>query len=147
MINVSYSIDKSKVYDDVAKLTAYVGAKKTDDVSYDIVSTTEENEEMLERFWKESIETLTNALKRFNITSNESGNICTIQLQLSDSYNTLLTNTIQEGLESYLINNIASKWFKITSKDDVTQYATEAGISLDGLMSKILYKKPIRPIL
>ena len=147
MINVSYSIDKSKVYDDVAMLTAYVGAKKTDDVSYDIVSTTEENQEMLERFWKESIETLTNAIKRFNVTSNESGNICTIQLQLSDSYNTLLTNTIQKGLESYLINNIVSKWFTITSKDDAKQYATEAGINLDGVMSKILYKKPIRPIL
>ena len=135
------------MYDDVAMLTAYVGAKKTDDVSYDIVSTTEENQEMLERFWKESIETLTNALKRFNVTSNESGNICTIQLQLSDSYNTLLTNTIQKGLESYLINNIVSKWFTITSKDDAKQYATEAGINLDGVMSKILYKKPIRPIL
>lgn len=147
MINVSYTIDKSKVYDEVAMLTAYVGVKKTDDVSYDIVSTTEENQEMLERFWKESIETLTNALKRFNVTSNESGDIRTIQLQLSDSYNTLLTSTIQEGLESYLINNIASKWFEITSKDDVKQYATEAGISLDGVMSKILYKKPIRPIL
>lgn len=147
MINVSYTIDKSKVYDEVAMLTAYVGAKKTDDVSYDIVSTTEENQEMLERFWKENIETLTNVLKRFNVTSNESGNICTIQLQLSDSYNTLLTNTIQKGLESYLINNIASKWFTITSKNDATQYVTEAGISLDGVMSKILYKKPIRPIL
>lgn len=56
-MDVILTIKKAVVYDEVAKLTGYVGAKTIEDSgkAYDRVFTTDDDRLMLERFWRESM--------------------------------------------------------------------------------------------
>ena len=69
-MDVVLSIKKANVYDEVAKLTGYVGAKNIEDTgkAYDRVFTTDDDRLMLERFWREAVGAITDEVKRFIIT-------------------------------------------------------------------------------
>ena len=68
MANLSISITKSSIYEEVAKTTAYLGAKnKLDDgkSAFDQIFVTDADLAMIERFYNESKDALLNLLKRF----------------------------------------------------------------------------------
>ena len=64
MIDIILTVNKEKVYEEVAKTTSYTGAKMDDELAYDRIFTTDEDKSMLERFWCESKNTICNSLKK-----------------------------------------------------------------------------------
>jgi hypothetical protein len=50
MIDIILTVNKEKVYEEVAKTTSYTGAKMDDELAYDRIFTTDEDKSMLERF-------------------------------------------------------------------------------------------------
>jgi hypothetical protein len=154
MIEVTLTVSKQRVYDEVAKTTSYTGAKmQGDDSAYDRIFTTDSDRSMLERFWTEACNTTTEQLKRFivEVSDNSEGSTADLSrdyvasLELSSSYDENLTESIQASLFSFFVSVIVGKWFKFTNKDEADKYIADAVGMMNDAMAKICYrKKPVR---
>ena len=149
MVAITFNIDKQKVLGEVGKTTAYVGAHtaKGDALNYESISTTDENSEMLERFWTESEAAVCDAFKGY-IKDTEEGreDRFSVTLILSETFQPHLRYSIEDSLFSFFVLNITAKWFGITNKQEVEGYGAAAKDALDGARDMALYKgAPERP--
>lgn len=146
MIDITFTIDKKAVYEEVAQTTSYTGAKMDDENAYDRIFTTDEDQSMLERFWSESKNTVCNSTKKLLTSESENDGVFTLALQLSASFDEALTESMQRSLFSFFVMNITAKWYTFTNKQEATGYATEAATYLEDIMRKAYFKKkPMRP--
>ncbi|MBR6775200.1 MAG: hypothetical protein IKM23_05735 [Bacteroidales bacterium] len=143
-----FTIDKNKIFEEVAKTTLYTGAKMDDDEkAFDRIFTTDEDKIILNRFWEESKNTICDFLKRILSSEDEVSDVLTIKLELSASFDTSLKASMQSSLISFFVMNITSKWFNFTNKQESAGCAAEAATYLEDVKRKALYKKkPTRPI-
>jgi hypothetical protein len=156
MIEVTLTVSKQRVYDEVAKTTSYTGAKmQGDDSAYDRIFTTDSDRSMLERFWAEACNAATEQLKKFivEVSDNSEGNTIdlsrdyVVKLELSSSYDNNLTESVQASLFSFFVSVIVAKWYKFTNKEEIESYGADALGMMNDVMSKIFYrKKPTRVI-
>ncbi len=155
MIEVRFKICKRDVYEEVAKTTAYTGAKKEDDAaSYERMFATDADRLMLERFWREACNAVTDLLKDFITKVNRQPAISSmidldnnyeVELSLSNLYDESLTDSIQNSLFSFFVESILSKWYTITNKDEAEAAAANAVGMLNDAAHKIYHrKKPTR---
>ena len=142
MTDVTLAVDKNKVYDEVAKTTSYTGAKmQGDDKAYERIFTTDEDQQMLERFWTEASNAATEQLKQF-LEINLSDSSCyKVQLELSSSFETQLQASIETSLFSFFVSVIVGKWYKFTNKSEAESYTNEAVGMIEDVMQKIYFKK------
>lgn len=156
MQEVTLTIDKSKVWHEIAKTTSYTSQKMVEDATaYDRIFTTDEDREMLERFWVEACSLATDALKPW-LSSVDSQPIhhgvdmttdYEATLSMSDRYDTNLTDSAQAALFSFFVATILSKWYRLTNKGETEAYATEAAAMLQTVEQKLYYKKkPTRSV-
>jgi len=157
-MDISLNIKKASVYDEVAKLTGYVGVKTIEDnigKAYDRVFTTDDDKQMLERFWREACNSSTDEFKQFISTVTSPSNsqviddaeIYTVTMKMPGSFDNNLTPSIESSLYSYFINTITSKWFAISNKAETEYYKTESSLNGDEVRRKIFFrKKPVRVI-
>lgn len=156
-MNMVLSIKKANVYDEVAKLTGYVGAKSIEDTgkAYDRVFTTDDDRLILERFWREAIGAITDEVKKFIVTVSAPNNSQSVDitevweatLNMPSSFDDNLTGSINDSLLSYAVNSIASKWFAIANKEESDKYSAMAVVAGNETKSKLYYrKKPKRVI-
>lgn len=153
MIEITIKAIKADVLNEVARTTAYEGKKSSDEGAYERIFTTEEDRSMLQRFWDEAASSMTESLKRFvtsvddsYTTSDDGGTSETLpayvaNLALSSSYDTALTSSVEKSLFSYFVNAIVSKWNNFVKKDGVQRYEEEANNNMTDILSKIFYKK------
>ena len=116
MTSVNININKANVYVEVAKTSSYSGAKMIDEApnAYEKIFTTDEDRMMLERFWREACNQVTDLFKPFLesvVELSESHGIdltanYTASLSLSSSYDPNLTNSIQNSIFSFFTNYI-----------------------------------------
>lgn len=138
------TIKKSDVYEEVAKTTAYIGAKnKLEDgkSAFDQVFVTDADLTMIERFFNESLDALRNVLKRF--ISGGSGVDGTIawQLEMPSRFDNNLLSSINSSANSFLVNSIIGKWCEITANDKVKEYVDNAAALLLDIKDKAFFKK------
>lgn len=146
MIEVTLTIDKESVYEEVAQTTSYTGAKMDDEDAYERIFTTDDDKSMLERFWNESKNTIANSLKRILLNEQETDGTYSLQLGLSSSFDEILTDSMRRSLFSFFVMNITAKWYTFTNKQEATGYASEAATYIDDIMRKAFFKKkPSRP--
>lgn len=149
MANLSISITKSSIYEEVAKTTAYLGAKnKLDDgkSAFDQIFVTDADLAMIERFYNESKDALLNLLKRFmpTIGSSTDGNI-NWTLSMPSRFDTNMSDSITSSATSFIVNSIVAKWCEITANDKVKEYADNASALLLDIKDKVFNKtKPTR---
>lgn len=154
MIEVTLTVSKQLVYDEVAKTTSYTGSKMADDdKAYDRIFTTDGDRTMIERFWTEACNAATEQMKRFivSVSDNSENNTVDLsrnyvaQLELSSSYDNNLTESVQASLFSFFVLAIVSKWYKFTNKDEAGTYAADAVGMMNDVMGKLYHrKKPVR---
>lgn len=147
MISVTLTVSKAAVYEEVAKTTAYTGAKMNDEEAYERIPTTEEDQLMLERFWSESKTMVCSSLKRVLSSERETDETYRIELGLSSAFDENLTESMERGLFSFFVMNITAKWYSFANKSESSAYATEAATCMEEIMRKAFYKKkPTRPM-
>lgn len=140
-MTITITITKATVLDDVGRLTHYEGNKSDGNgEAFERISTKETDADMLEQFWKAACESVTEAVKRF-ITSLTTTTNYVATLEVSSSYDTTLTASIQTNLQNCVTFNIVSQWYKLTNKSEAEDYALQAAAQLNEAMSKIFYKK------
>lgn len=140
-------VNKKSVFNEIAKTTSYAGAKMEDDQAYDRIFTTDEDIEMLERFWNESKNSIISSLKKLIIDEKEEEEVYIITLGLSGSFDNNLSESMNCSMFSFFVMNITSKWFNISYKEEAIGCAEEAALHLEDIKRKALFKKkPQRPI-
>ena len=144
---VDITVNKGDVLNEVAKTTAYSGAKMTgEEGAYERIFTTKSDREMLERFWTECQVSVCETLKKFlqqEETTDEGWNL---KLGLSESFDDTLTKSIKKELFSFFVTGIVAKWYVFTNKKEAGEYESSASHLLVGIHKKVLFKKkPTRP--
>lgn len=145
MEQIELTVNKLAVYDEVAKTTSYAGAKMVGDESaYERIFTTDEDREMLERFWNEAASGAIDSLKPY-VDAWSNGDDFEVDLRLSSGFDINLEDSIRCSLFSYFVAMIVSKWFKITNKAEAESYGVEAEGAMKDVMSKIHHRRrPVR---
>lgn len=144
MADSTLTIKKSDVYEEVAKTTAYIGAKnKLEDgkSAFDQVFVTDADLTMIERFFNESLDALRNVLKRFISGGSEVDGTITWQLEMPSRFDDNLLSSINSSANSFLVNRIIGKWCEITANDKVKEYADNAAALLLDIKYKAFFKK------
>lgn len=144
MANFTLTITKSEIYEEVAKTTAYIGAKnKLEDgkSAFDQVFVTDADLTMIERFFNESLDALRNVLKRFISGGSVVDGTITWQLEMPSRFDDNILESINSSANSFLVNSIIGKWCEITANDKVKEYADNAAALLLDINDKAFFKK------
>lgn len=148
MTEITITISKEEVYEEVAQTTSYTGAKMEggDDKTYDRISIIESDRSQLERFWHESCVAVCEALKEFVQEERNENGYFTIFLALSSAFEPSLEPAIKKELFSFFVTNIVCKWYVFTNKKEAADFSVSAASMLDGVKRKAYYRrKPTRP--
>lgn len=156
MQEITITIDKSLVWHEVAKATSYTGAKMMadDPGAYVRIMVSDEEREMLERYWVEACSLVTSQLREWvasvdvqpihhgvDITTDYEAT-----LSVADAWPSALHDSVQSSLLSFVVATILSKWYRLTNKGETEAYATEAAAHLTDVEMKLYQRKrPTRP--
>lgn len=141
MTDITITISKEAVLNDVGRLTNYSGDRFVgDEGAFDRISTTGSDADMLGQFWQSACDGVTEAMKRF-IKSLTTTTDYVVVLEVSSSYDTNLTGSITTNVQNCITNHIVSQWYKLTNKADSETYLREAVSQLNEAMSKLFFKK------
>ncbi len=150
MIEITLTVNKARVYEEVAKTTSYTGDKmQGDESAYDRIFTKDDDRIMLERFWIETCNAATEQFKQFIVSVSEhpeshgvdlSRNY-EVELELSSSFDVNLKDSIETSLFSFFVSAIVGKWFKFTNKGEVESFVADAAGMMNDIVSKIFYRK------
>jgi len=156
MQEVTLTIEKSLVWHEVAKATAYIGNKMvgTEDDAYERISIIDKDKEMLERWWVEACSLVTLQLKEWvdEVASQElhhdadDSSDYHVTLRVADLWPTALKDSLESDLRSFVIATVLSKWHRISNKEEVEAYGNEAASHLVNAEQKLFQRKrPSRP--
>lgn len=147
----TFTISRDDIYSEVKKTTEYAGKKMQDDgEAYDRIGTTDEDNNVLERFFSEATSEVCQKMRGIvssATTATTSGQTTlTIVLSLSASFDEALTTPMQENLKSFFVQRVTALWFVFTNKKEAGGYADKATALLDEFRSMAFHKKkPTRP--
>lgn len=147
MNKITIHINKSKVWDEVAKTATYTGDKAVgDETAYERIMLTDEDAKEWQRFWEESVSIANDELKDMLIKASGIADDYEVDLEVSRFFDATLLPSIEASLRSYFISSIVSKWYMFTNKGESQVYATEALAMLTDSMRKLYSRKrPTRP--
>lgn len=171
-MEITLTINKEDVMREVAVTTAYTGGKMmgNDEDALQRISTVDEDEALLGRFWEESRTDICHELidlvtfegmvlrdmyRPIDPPSRPSGAADTdtkprlyyeLRLDVSKSFDDALLPSMEVSLRSFFVHNIVAKWYVYTNKQEAGDYADKAVMLLDDVHRKAVYKKrPTRP--
>lgn len=141
-------IVRKDIMTEVKKTTAYLAAHKGADqlgnTQYPNIVATDSNEEILERFFTEAIETLRFSASEYLSTAEFSTGNVVIKLRLTENYD----NSVDLGKEinSYIVNAVVARWLSTVDKEDAETYVNESAAHLKIIVDALsLRKRPTRP--
>lgn len=148
-MEVTLSLSRSAVFNEVARSSSYTGAKMPGDAdAYARIPTVDEDEDELCRFWDESRAEVCRAFIRMLVSEGMCGDGDTyrVVLNVSRSFDMALLPGMELGLFSYFVKRIISKWYVYVNKSEAVGYAESSRNLLEEIKEKAYYKKkPVRP--
>lgn len=127
---------------EVAKTTSYQGAKASDATAYDRIRTTDEDEELLERYWQESKNLAELILKKFFKSAVETSASYSLTLNVSPNFNNAFIPSMHHSLFSFFVESIISKWYLLINKEEAEQATTSTVQHIEDVLQKLYYKLP-----
>ena len=147
MADITIQIDKQEVYEEVSKVTAYIGGKNVDTngkTLYDQVFVTDADKEMIDSFFSSATSNVATALEHTlkDMETNDIGFILT--LSMPGNFRTTMEKPLTESIIEYIENSIVAAWCDITKKDEES-YATNASALLQQINAmQYLRQRPKR---
>lgn len=126
-MEVTLTISRKKVFEEVAQTTSYTGAKMADDdegKAYERILTVDEDQPELQRFWDESRAELAQSFIRMLASEGmaEDGDTYNLVLNVSVAFDTALLPGMALGLFSYFVQNITGKWYVFANKPEAEAF-------------------------
>lgn len=128
MADITIHIDQIEVYEEVSKVTAYIGGKNVDAngrTLYEQVFVTDADREMIDSFFSSAINNVATALEHSLKGVETSDDDIYLTLRLPSNFNTTMEASLTKGIIEYIKNSIVAAWCAITKKDE-DSYATKA---------------------
>lgn len=148
-MNITLSIKQSEVFKEVAQTTSYTGAKMDNDANaFERISTVDEDQSLLKRFWDESRAEVAKTFIRMLTSEGMSadGDTYNLVLNVSVSFDTALLPSMQLGLFSYFVQSITGRWYVFSNKKEAGEFSNHGEAILEEVKEKAFYKKkPVRP--
>lgn len=148
METITIEIEKSRVYEEVAKATDYTGSKLADgdEETRDRILAADDDLANLGRFWEEAVLTANDSLKRMLVSGTDFGDTYEAIISVSKSFDTALTDSVESTLRGFFIAWIIGQWFKFANKSEAGEYLAQAS-ELLVTADRLLYsrKKPAIP--
>ena len=147
MADITIQIDKQEVYEEVSKVTAYIGGKNVDakgKTLYDQVFVTDADKEMIDSFFSSAISNVATALEHTlkDMETNDIG--FNLTLRMPGNFRTTMEKPLTESIIEYIENSIVAAWCDITKKDEES-YATNASALLQQINAmQYLRQRPKR---
>lgn len=129
-MKVNFNIDKAKVYKEVAKSTAYVGALND---AYEKVSTVDANEEILSSFAEVAINDILCALGAYKPVANE----LSIEVEMPQEYDTTKTEIITRLIFEYIVSVIIWKWLYLVFPEKAIMWEQKAEVAMRKIKTNI----------
>lgn len=154
MERITIRVEQADVYEEVAKVTDYTGAKivSAEDLPRDLLMT-DEDFETFDRFWDETATAANESLKELlvrgdTIHADDTGDkVCYVaEFEVSRAFNKELVRSVESALRSFFIASIIAQWFKFVNKEESKDYFVQAGDVME-TAERLLYsrKRPKRP--
>lgn len=147
---IELAIRNADIFKELAKVTAYAGAKSDSDALADVVdrvATVKEDDELLSRYWEMACSGLVDRLKSFVTVADFAGDTLTLQLEVSGSYDDSMTPSLRTDIFSYLVADIAARWFRIAWQEKAESYVSEAARLLTEAERKLYHRRrPVRKV-
>ena len=147
MADITIQIDKQEVYEEVSKVTAYIGGKNVDangKTLYDQVFVTDADKEMIDSFFSSATSNVATALEhtlKDMVTNDVSFNLT---LRMPGNFRITMEKPLTESIIEYIENSIVAAWCDITKKDEES-YATNASALLQQINAmQYLRQRPKR---
>ena len=147
MADITIQIDKQEVYEEVSKVTAYIGGKNVDangKTLYDQVFVTDADKEMIDSFFSSATSNVATALEHIlkDMETNDIG--FNLTLRMPGNFRTTMEKPLTESIIEYIENSIVAAWCDITKKDEES-YATNASALLQQINAmQYLRQRPKR---
>lgn len=147
MADITIQIDKQEVYEEVSKVTAYIGGKNVDangKTLYDQLFVTDADKEMIDSFFSSATSNVATALEHTlkDMVTNDIGFILT--LRMPGNFRKTMEKPLTESIIEYIENSIVAAWCDITKKDEES-YATNASALLQQINAmQYLRQRPKR---
>lgn len=143
MQKLTITISKAEVYEEVAKTTAYLGAKNVDANGkslFDQVFVTDADKAMLERFWHSAMESLLYVLGDVLRSSTEDDEGTELWLGMTDNFPMTMAEPLKSTAIEYVENKIIGEWCAVADKGEVEQYSNQSGALLMQVVN-IIHKR------
>lgn len=146
MKNISLSISKTSILDEVALNSEYAGAKSgSDSEIYDRVAVIPQDNEILSRFWTQMCAQVIRQLKEFIGMSQLSESSLSLTLLLSGAYDDALTPSVKDDINAAIAAGVTARWFRYTFPDKLSDWESQSARALDSALSKLcMRRRPIR---
>lgn len=152
---ISLSVDKGKCFDEAAKTSAYVATKRPmTNGSYDRVAIKDADRYMLERYWQEATDVITDTLKEYidkptNIVVEHGSDLSknyVLYLKLPDLWDSNMANSIRNSIQSYITNYVLMKWLELVHSEEYKTYAEYNQAIMQEIIDKLYSRiNPTRP--
>lgn len=141
MKTLSITVTRDTVYEEVSKTTSFDGAKKdAEDGTYERVMTTEDDRQMLARYFDEAAQAAEAALSDLPTDDTTDGEQWGVTLRLPDAFNDKAAQSINADMFSYFCESILGKWYATTLYDVSERHTLLSAGFLQDALRKIWFR-------
>lgn len=141
MITLDYNIQS--LMQEVERMADYVGGRSSDEpASYLRVAISEEDYPKLRMHLPEICSLLEIALREFKAVAQPDVLVVRVALHPINRWQSLHLAAVRKGIEAYLLNQLAAKWFAIVAPEFVAKHEEAAAAEIAGLTALLYHKAP-----
>lgn len=139
---------KESVFREVARTTAYLGAKgalaAASGEIYDRVATDEGDQPLLGAYADEAVASLVRKLKGIVTALEVTSERVAVTFALSESFDDAMIPVVEQGFETYLTAAVTADWLRMADPAKEMCWREEALAKADGIIAAIYFRKAPR---
>lgn len=138
-MTIEITLDRTQTFEQVNKITSYIGSKTKSDqdmMSYAVIATTSYNDELLQNYYDDALNSLATLFKPFLSTTAVEDARTTFTLEMPSNFAAALLNSLQKEVDSFAVDFILSLWLTLCG-GPAEMYAKKAAASLEAISVKL----------
>jgi len=138
-MTIEITLDRTQTFEQVNKITSYIGSKTKSDqdmMSYAVIATTSYNDELLQNYYDDALNSLATLFKPFLSTTTIEDARTTFTLEMPSNFAAALLNSLQKEVDSFAVDFILSLWLTLCGVP-AEMYAKKAAASLEAISVKL----------
>lgn len=120
-MTIEITLDRTQTFEQVNKITSYIGSKTKSDhdtMSYAVIATTSYNNELLENYYDDALNSLVTIFKPFLSTTTIEDARTTFTLEMPSNFAAALLNSLQKEVDSFAVDFILSLWLMLSDHEN-----------------------------